>query len=120
MTAEQPRKRPGGGKPAKPVSEFGQIANGTTRCKILTMMSNQKDGKTVGNSVADIAESTGLNPVRVVQHAYCLWRDIGIGYRLTSTNHLMAIYPVGKSFTDAIKEGSVRARGTNHRPISRR
>jgi hypothetical protein len=98
MTTQQ-RKRPGGGKPPKSATELGQIRAGTTRHKILTMMSDSN----VSHTLEDMANAVGVTATRVAQHAYCLWRDLGVGYRLRPDHTLIALYPPGKSLTDAVK-----------------
>ena len=70
----------GGGKPPKPVSEFGQVREGTVRYGILKRMSRvSDDGAISGDTVENISAEIGVTVPRVLQHAYHLWRDVGIG-----------------------------------------
>lgn len=114
---KQTKKPTGGGKPAKPVTEFGQVRSGTARYEILKMMSEERDGVIVGDDVAHIALAVGVSNIRVLQHAYCLWRDIGVGYRLNKAGRLTAIYPPNKTFSNAIKD-TTNVKGRGHRPYT--
>jgi hypothetical protein len=98
------RTHNGGGKASKPVSEFRKVRVGTMRYEILRRMSRESVGAISGDTVESIAAAMRISSARVLQQAYHLWRDIGVGYRLGRDGNLKAIYPAGKTLADATRE----------------
>ena len=91
------------GQDAKPLSAFKTVRADTARARLLPLM----DGTLTPDEVAVKMSEGATKPMEggyVMQHAYCLHRDCGIGYRVTPEGKLLALYPTGKSLADAIKE----------------
>lgn len=86
------------GKPAGKVSDLKPIREGTARQKVLMAMS--VDG---GSTVAQAAARAGITEAMVMQHAYCLHRDCGIGYQVVD-GKLRALYPGDRTYDDVVKK----------------
>lgn len=91
------RPRAKDGKPAKLVSELRQVRAGTARATVLKLISARGGAK-----VSAVAKAIENTEARVYQHAYCLWRDCGIGYQVEDET-ITAVYPGSKGLTDLIK-----------------
>ncbi len=88
----------GSTRPASSLDKFKQIRAETDRAKVLKLMNGTK-------SADQIAVTLGggkFTARYVMAHAYCTHRDCGIGYRLTDTGKLLAVYPVERTYRDAI------------------
>lgn len=90
------------GKPAKKVSDFKQVREGSVRASILKLM----DGTHTAEKIGEMVKQT---TTMVNAHAYCLWRDCGIGYHVDEAGKLKALYPTGKSYKDAVKKSEKAA-----------
>lgn len=97
--ANAPGIRKGNARSAGTVAEFKPTRAGTDRAKILELM----DGTLTPDQIGSKMGSDKFNAKYVMAHAYCLRRDCGIGYELTKEGFLVALYPRGKSYDDAIK-----------------
>lgn len=84
-------------KPAKKVSEFRQVREGTARAKVLEQLASGK------RTVAQIAGSLGLTTAQISTHMFCLWRDCGIGHDTDEKGIVSVIFPGEKSLKDALK-----------------
>lgn len=83
------------GKPAKTVAELGTCRAGTARAKILKLMDGTKTAESIGKAV-------GVSTTTVMAHAFCLHRDVGVGYKLTDDGKLEALYPGQKTIDDVV------------------
>ncbi len=98
-------------RPAGLVSEFKQTRQGTDRAQVLKLM----DGTKTPDEIAVEMGGGKFDAKYVMAHAYCLHRDCAIGYELTKEGKLLALYPRGRSYGDAIK-----APVEKKAPVSRR
>lgn len=77
-------------------SAFRPVREGTFRATLLRSM----DGTKTPEQLAELGQrSRSL----VMSHAYCLYRDCGIGYGLTKDGSLVAILPRNKTLQDAVR-----------------
>lgn len=83
------------GKPAKTVAELGTCRAGTARAKILKLMDGSKTAEAIGKAV-------GVPTTMVMAHAFCLHRDVGVGYKLTDDGKLEALFPGQKTIDDVV------------------
>jgi len=86
-------------KSAGTVAEFRPTREGTDRAKILKLMDGALTPEEIGREMG----GGKFDAKYIMAHAYCLRRDCGIGYELTKDGKLVADYPRGKSYDDAIK-----------------
>jgi hypothetical protein len=94
---EKPKRRgrAAAGVEPKGADTLKKIRQGTVRAQILARMT--------GDSTAgDIAAELGVDSAKVLAHAYCLARDVGIGYGFDEEGRIFARFPEGKSLTDVL------------------
>lgn len=92
--AEKPRAA---GKEPRAASELGVVRAGTTRARILALADGTR-------TVDAVAKATGVDRKMVLAHAYCTWRDAGVGYRVDEKDKLAALYPGKKTIDDVVVE----------------
>lgn len=98
-------------QPAGTVAEFKQVRAGSDRAHVLKLM----DGSKTPEQIAKSLGGGKFDGKYIMQHAYCLKRDSGIGYEITAAGHLNALFPKNRSFADAIKEAPAKAAKTGKR-----
>ncbi len=84
-------------KPAGKVSEFKQARPGTVRAKVLEAIAGR------GATMEEIVKETGLEQKSVVAHLFCTQRDCGIGYEVSPTGIIKALFPGDRTLKDALK-----------------
>lgn len=93
-------KKPRGTKMAtgkEPVAaeDLKKVHTGTVRAHVLALM----DGTRTAQEIADQLKLADV--AKVMAHAYCTHRDVGVGYAVTD-GKLKALYPSGKSIDDVV------------------
>jgi hypothetical protein len=91
------KRSPAKGKSAGKVAEFAQVREGTTRQKILHLMTGKHNAQ-------QIADKLSIPASLVSSNVYCLWRDCAIGYSYGENGELTALYPTGRGYADAVKK----------------
>lgn len=94
---KEPKPLKSAGQPAGQPSAFRQVREGSARQRILELMTGSHTAEEIAARVG------GVDANRVLQHAYCLTRDCAVGFSVSETGHLLAIYPRGLSYADAVK-----------------
>lgn len=96
-SADEGTKRRGrAAKGVDPKEDVKRLRPGTTRAKILTFMNGE-------NTPSDIAAYIdGVDAAKVLAHAYCLARDVGVGYGFDEEGRIFARYPEGKGILDVL------------------
>lgn len=100
----KPAKAAAGQKP-KPVGELGTVREGTDRAKILALMDGTRTPAEISKAMGFPAKFSGDEKKAtgyVNQHAYCAWRDSGVGYEFVD-GKLLALYPGKKTLADVVK-----------------